>query len=237
MKGMLKAEFFKFRHSYVLWIILAVISSACMISIATGTYYSAEQTLSAVSKDSMVPILACALYGAILLTEDFSSGILRHYIASGYKRREIVFAKFIHYLTGSSLLLFLYPVICVCAAAAIQGVDTSFVSVMENMLLLFICTLPLYWGIFALFFLISMVMQKGVFAMGVSLAVSILGVVFTNKFYGSGSAVLKYSPVIQISEIASGTITGAYGITVFLSLAMLVVCAGISTVRFCRTEL
>lgn len=118
-----------------------------------------------------------------------------------------------------------------------QGVETSFASVMENMLLLFVGTLPLYWGIFGLFFLISMATQKGVLAMGVSLAVSILGVVFTNKFYGSGTEILKYSPVIQINEIASGTITGAYGISVLLSLAMLAVCAGISMMRFCRTEL
>lgn len=237
MKGMLKAEFFKFRHTYVLWIILAVISSACMISVATGTYCSAEQTLNAVAKDSMVPILACVLYSAVLLTEDFSSGIIRHYIASGYKRREIVFAKFLHYISGSSLLLFLYPGICVCAAAVMQGLETSFASVMENMLLLFVGTLPLYWGIFGLFFLISMATQKGVLAMGISLAVSILGVVFTKKFYGSGTEILKYSPVIQINEIASGTITGAYGISVLLSLAMLAVCAGISMMRFCRTEL
>ena len=170
MKGMLKAEFFKFNHSCVLWIILGVISTSCMISVLTGTYSSAEQTLIAISKDSMVPILACVIYSAIILTEDFSSGILKHYIANGYSRSSIVFAKFIHYIAGSSILLFLYPAICVSLATAIQGTETSFISVVGKMLWFFIQSLPLYWGIFGLFFLVAIMIQKGVFVMGVSLA-------------------------------------------------------------------
>jgi len=237
MNGMLKAEFFKFKHDYALWILLGVISALCMISVLTDTYSSAEQTLISISKDSMVPILACVIYSAIILTEDFSSGILRHYIANGYKRRSIVFAKFIHYIAGSTLFLFFYPAICVLFAAAIQGVETSFWAVIEKMLLFFLQSLPLYWGIFGLFFLIAIVIQKGVFAMSVSLALSVIVVVFTNKFYGNMEAILQYSPVIQISEIAGGRITSAYFISVFFSFAMLTVCVFISTVRFNHVEL
>lgn len=237
MKGMLKAEFFKFKHSYVLWIILGVISASCMISVLTGTYSSAEQTLIAISKDSMVPILACVIYSAIISTEDFSSGILKHYIANGYSRSSIVFAKFIHYIAGSSILLFLYPAICVSLAAAIQGTETSFISVVGKMLWFFIQSLPLYWGIFGLFFLVAIIIQKGVFVMGVSLAMSIIVVVFTNKFYGNLTGVLKYSPIIQIGEIASGMITNAYFISTFLSLTFLIVCVLISAIRFNHTEL
>ncbi len=95
-------------------------------------------------------------------------------------------------------------------------------------------SLPLYWGIFGLFFLIAMVVQKGVFAMSVSLALSIIIVVFTNKFYGNLAGILKYSPVIQISEIASGTITSAYFISVLFSLAILTVCILISAIKNCK---
>lgn len=237
MKGMLKAEFFKFKHSCALWIILGVISASCMVSILTGTYRSAEQTLMAISKDSMVPILACAIYSAIILTEDFSSGILRHYIANGYRRSSIVFAKFIHYIAGSSILLFLYPAICVLLAAAVQGVETSFMAVIYKMLSSFLHSLPLYWGIFGLFFLISIVIQNGVFAMGVSVALSIIVVVFTNKFYGNLTSILKYSPVIQISAIANGTITSAYFISIFFSFAILAICVLINVVRINHIEL
>ena len=237
MKGMLKAELFKFKHSCALWIILGVISASSMVSVVTGTYRSAEQTLIAISKDSMVPILACVIYSSIILTEDFSSGILRHYIANGYKRSSIVLAKFIHYIAGSSILLFLYPAICVLLAAAIQGIETSFMSVIGKMLSLFMQSLPLYWGIFGLFFLIAIVIQKGVIVMSVSLALSIIVVVFTNKFYGNLTGILKYSPVIQISQIASGTITSTYFISIFLSLAILTVCVLISAIRFSHAEL
>lgn len=159
--------------------------------------------------------------------EDFSSGILKYYIANGYKRSSIVFAKFIHYIAGSSILLFLYPAICVLLTATIQEIETSFMAVIEKMQ-----SLPLYWGIFGLFFLIAMVVQKGVFALSVSLALSIIVVVFTNKFYGNLAGILKYSPVIQISEIASGTITSAYFISVLFSLAILTVCVLISAIKF-----
>lgn len=236
MKGMLKAEFFKFKHSYALWIILGVISASCMVSVLTGTYSSAEQTLVSISMDNMVPILACVIYGAIILTEDFSSGILRHYIVNGYKRSSIVFAKFIHYIAGSSILLFLYPAICVLSAAAVQGIETSFMAVIDKTLLSFIQSLPLYWGIFGLFFLISILIQKGVFAMSVSLALSIIVVVFTNKFYESLTGILKYSPIIQISEIAHGTITSAYFISVSFSFVILAVCVLLSVVKFNRIE-
>ncbi len=66
MNGMLKSEFFKFKNSYALWVIIGVITVSCGISIVTGSYQSAEQTLANISKDSMVPILACAIYGAII---------------------------------------------------------------------------------------------------------------------------------------------------------------------------
>lgn len=167
------------------------------------------------------------LSGPPRFLEDFSSGILKYYIANGYKRSSIVFAKFIHYIAGSSILLFLYPAICVLLTATIQEIETSFMAVIEKMQ-----SLPLYWGIFGLFFLIAMVVQKGVFALSVSLALSIIVVVFTNKFYGNLAGILKYSPVIQISEIASGTITSAYFISVLFSLAILTVCVLISAIKF-----
>ena len=62
MKGMLKAELFKFTHSYSLWIIIGVLVIFCGISTITGTYSSAENALINISKDSMVLILASAVF-------------------------------------------------------------------------------------------------------------------------------------------------------------------------------
>ena len=236
MSGMLKSEWFKFRNSYALWVIIGVITASCCISIATGSYSSAEQTLLHVTKDSMVPLLACAIYSAIVLTDDFSSGILRHYIASGYKRRAIILAKCMHYFFGCMILLLVYPGFCVMLTAMWQGTETSFSLVLRDMFSAFIQTLPLYAGILGLFFLFSVLIQKGVMAVGVSVTTAVLLVVFTNKFYTGAVSVLKYSPIIQIGEVAGGTISGAYFLSALLSLAILSVCVLGGIRKFSREE-
>ncbi len=236
MKGMLKAERFKFFHSHSLWVIIGVLVASCGISIVTGTYNSAEVTLANLIKDCMVPILACAIYSAIILTDDFSNGLLRHYISNGYRRASIICAKFIHYIFGCSILLFVYPYICVLLTALVQGVETSFGAVISTMLFTFLKSLPLYLGIFGLFFLFSILIQKGIISMGVSIASAILLVVFTNKFYEGAASVLKYSPIIQIGEITNN-ITGEYLVSVAISLFVLAACLFGSIVKFNHDEL
>lgn len=237
MKGMLKAEQFKFRNSYTLWIIIGVLSVACFISIITGTYGSAEQTLLNITKDSMVPILACAIYGAIILTDDFSNGLLRHYIASGYKRSAVLFAKFLHYIWGCSVLLLVYPCLCVSLTVILHGAETTLLFVFKEMMLAFLKTLPLYWGIFGLFFFFSVLIKKGASVAGISVAVSIILVIFTNKLYGNGISILKYSPIIQISEAATGKVTRGYFMSVILSLFVLATCILVSILKFNKDEL
>lgn len=236
MKRMLKSELFKFRNSYALWVIIGVITVSCCFSILTGVYDSAELTLSNIAKDSIVPILACAIYSAIILTDDFSNGLLRHYIANGYKRSSIILAKFIHYILGCSILLFLYPCFCVSLTAILYGTQTTPFLIFQKIIFMFILELPLYWGIFGLFFFFSIFIQKGVIAMGISVATSILLVVFTNKFYDVLS-ILKYSPVIQIGKVANGTVTSAYFISVLLSLTILFICVFGSVMKFSNEEL
>lgn len=237
MKGMLKAELFKFTHSYSLWIIIGVLVISCGISTITGTYSSAENALINISKDSMVLILASAVYGSIILTEDFSNGLLRHFVSNGYKRTNIVLAKVVHYIVGCSILLLAYQVISVSFAALIQGVETSFLTVIRITIFTSLQLLPLYWGVLGLFFLLAVLIKKGVIVVGVSVATSILLVVFTNKLYSGTSSILKYSPIIQISEVANGTVTSFYFISILLSMTVLVVCVLGSVIKFNHDEL
>ena len=237
MKGMLKAELFKFTHSYSLWIIIGVLVIFCGISTITGTYSSAENALINISKDSMVLILASAVYGSIILTEDFSNGLLRHFVSNGYKRTHIVLAKVVHYIVGCSILLLAYQVISVSFAALIQGVETSFLTVIRTTILISLQLLPLYLGVLGLFFLLAVLIKKGVIVVGVSVATSILLVVFTNKLYSGTSSILKYSPIIQISEVANGTVTSFYLVSILLSMVVLVVCVLGSVIKFNHDEL
>lgn len=236
MKGMLKAELFKFFHSYSLWVIIAVLVASCGISIMTGAYSSAEVALASLSKDSMVPILACAIYSAIILTDDFSNGLLRHYISTGYKRALIICAKFIHYILGCSALLLIYPFVCISLTAMTQGIETSFAAVLEAMFCTFAKSLPLYWGIFGVFFLFSILIQKGVVAMGVSIATSILLVVLTNKLYESTTNIVRYSPIIQINKLTQSG-TEEYLVSVAISLIILTFCLWSSIMKFNHDEL
>lgn len=237
MKRLLKAEWFKFTHSYYLLIMIGVLSACCGVSILTGSYNSAEATLMSLTKDSMVPILACAIYSAVVVTDDFSNGMLRRYVSNGYTRPAVICAKFVHYIGGCTWLLLLYPMVSTFTAAIVQGVETSLIDVLQAILLAFIKPLPLYWGIFSLFFLFSVLLEKGVLAMGTSIASAIILVVFTNKFYENAAGILKYSPVIQIHEIAGGRITEAYFISIFVSLAFLAVCVLVSIAKFQHEEL
>ncbi len=236
MKGMLKAESFKFSHSSALWIIIGALVAFCSISILTGTYSSAENALIGISKDSMALILAGAVYGSIVLTDDFSNGLLRHFVSIGYKRTAVVLAKLVHYIAGCTLLILAYQTTSVSLAALVQGVETSFPSVIGKTFLASLRSLPLYWGILGLFFLLAVWIKKGAIAAGASVAVSIVLVVFTNRFY-SGASMLEYSPIIQISEIAGGTVTSAYYVSVLLSLTALGACAWGSALKLEHDEL
>lgn len=237
MKGMLKAELFKFTHSCSLWIIIGVLVASCGISIFTGTYSSAENALKNISKDSMVLILASAVYGAVILTDDFSNGLLRRFVANGYKRGAVILAKFVHYLAGCCILIFAYQAVSISLAALIQGVETSFAAVICKTFLTSAQLFPLYCSIWGLFFLLAVLIKKGVVVMGVSVAASIFLVVFTNKLYSGTSSILKYSPIIQISEAASGTVTNIYYASCLLSLAVLGACVWASVIKFQHDEL
>lgn len=237
MKGMLKAELFKFTHSYSLWIIIGVLVASCGISIFTGTYSSAENALKNISKDSMVLILASVVYGSLILTDDFSNGLLRRFVANGYKRDAVILAKFVHYLAGCCILIFAYQAISVSLAALIQGVESSFPAVICKTFITSAQLFPLYCGILGLFFLIAVLIKKGIVVMGVSVGAAIFLVVFTNKLYSGTNSILKYSPIIQISEAANGAVTNIYYASCLLSLAVLGACVWASVIKFQHDEL
>lgn len=229
MKNMLKAERFKFLHSGVVWVVIVVLFAFCSISIMTGVYGSAESALLNISKDIAVPLLGCSIYSAIILLEDFSNGLIQHYIASGYKRASIILAKFVHYILGCCVILFVYPLLCITFTAVVHGVETSLLSVMQQFTLVFVKALPLNLGIVSIFFLVCIILQNAVIAMAVSVALSLFLVFFSNRLYTSDFDILKYSPVIQLNAIATEPLSGEYYVAVVIALFLLgfCLCAGI----------
>lgn len=236
MRNMLKVERFKFIHSCALLVIIGVLFAFCGISIMTGVYNSAENTLMNVSKDIVVPLLGCSVYSAIILLDDFSNGLLQHYIASGYKRTSIICAKFIHYILGCGFLLFMYPVLCIIFTAIVRGVETSIALILLQFVIIYIKSLPLYWGIVGLYFLISILLQNATIAIAISVAFSIFLGVFPNRLYDNNLYILKYSPMIQLNEIATNSISNEYLISVAISLFLLGLFLYVSIVKFRRDQ-
>lgn len=236
MRNMLKAEKYKFSHSCALWVIIGVLFAFCCITIMTGVYSSAENALLNISKDTVVPLLGCSVYSAIILLDDFSNGMLQHYIASGYKRTSIICAKFIHYILGCSILLLLYPFLCISFTAIVRGIETSFAFVLWQFILVFIKSLPLYLGIVGLFFLVSILLQNAAIAIAISVAASVFLGVFPNRLYESNLLILKYSPMIQLNEVVANPISGEYLIAATVSLFFLGLCLYWSIAKFKRDQ-
>lgn len=236
MRNMLKAEKYKFSHSCALWVIIGVLFAFCCISIMTGVYNSAEHALLNISKDIAVPLLGCSVYSAIIVLDDFSNGLLQHYIASGYERTSILCAKFIHYIFGCSILLLIYPLICISFTAIIRGIETSFALVLWQYILIYLKSLPLYWGILGFFFLVSILLQNAAIAIAVSVAASLFLGLFPNRLYANGLYILKYSPMIQLNEAATNLISGEYLIAAIIALLLLGACFSGSIVKFRRDQ-
>lgn len=236
MKNMLKAEQYRFLHSGVLWIVIAVLLLGSFMAILTGSYSSAEAALQNVFRDTAVLLLGSSVYGTIILTEDFSNGLFRRYIAGGYKRASIICAKFLFYIGGCCVLLFVYPLLSVVLTAAIRGIETSYFSMCFDFIRLFSKSLPLYLGIMGLFFFVSVLFQKAAAAMAVSVTLSIMLTVFPNMLYHSGMPFLKLTPMLQLGVISAGPISAAYFITALLSLCFLMLCLGGSILKINRDQ-
>lgn len=236
MKNMLKAEQYRFAHSGVLWTVISVLLLCSFIAVLTGSYSNAEIALRNIFKDVPVLLLGSSVYGTIILLEDFSNGLLLHYIAGGYKRASIICAKFVYYVLGCCTLLLFYPLLTIAFTAAIRGIETSYTSVLFDFIVLLGKSLPLYLGIMGLFFLVAILSQNAAIAMAISVALSLSLAVFPNMLYGNNVSFLKYTPMIQLSLISTGSVSVEYLITVCLSLCLLALCLGGSIVKISKDQ-
>ena len=234
MKNIIKAERYRFTHSGVLWTIIAALFFFALIAILTGSYNSAEAALRSVFRDIAVILLGSSVYGTIILSEDYSNGLLYHYIAAGYKRASVICAKFVYYVLGCCILLFIYPLLSVTFTAVIRGIETSYLSLSLDFIVLFVKSLPLYLGIMGLFFLTTILFQKAAIAMAISVALSLFFTGFPSIF--RNVSFLKFTPMIQLSSITASSISVEYLITAILSLCFLGLCLGGSVLKINRDQ-
>lgn len=206
MVKLVKAEIYKFSNSISLWLILFVLTAFASISIFTGVYNSAENVLFNMSKDIMVPILACAVYGGLTLCNDFSDGTIMHYIVSGFKRSQVILIKYVCYLLSCIILITIYFWIVNGLGFVMLGTEFGLAKFVDDLCKYLRSSLIFYLCISSTFFLISVILRRGSLAVSLSVAYAIMDVVITNKAYYDDSLnksrLLNLSPVIRLEFIS-----------------------------------
>ncbi len=205
MRNLIKAELYKLKKDIAVWVISLVLVCCAGISIFTGVYDSVENMVLNLGKESMVLILACAIYAGFSCTDDFTGRTIIYAVAYGNKRFHILLVKGCRYILGCTAIIISYMAVSAIVSLPVlkTGVPMPDLAVyaVKNLIL----SLPLYWAVAMIFFTFAVVTRKASLTMGISVASAILGVVFTNKAYFStsipGNSLLRFFPKIQISMI------------------------------------
>lgn len=242
MRYLLRAELFKVKKDVSLWVIPTILICCACISIFTGVYTSAENACLCLGKDYMIMILAHAIYAGLTLTNEFTNRTIIHVLAYGNKRFHFLVAKIFHYILGCTVIIISYMMISTMIAAWKLGVDTSLLNLFVYLGFRLILSIPLYWAISSIFLFIAFIIRKGAMTMGISVAFSIIGVVFTNKAYYAASipskSLFHYLPTIQFSMIFENTFSfGNYLDSLLLSVFATFICYCGSLVALHKSEL
>ena len=212
------------------------------ISVFTGVYSSVENAVLNLGKDSMVLILACAIYGGFSCTDDFTNRTVIYAITYGNRRLQILLAKYCRYIVGCTIIIISYMTVSMMisflALKTEMVLSHLFMFTVRSLLL----SLPLFWVIVTIFFFFAIITRKSSMAMGISVACSIIGVVFTNKAYFSmqqpNNSLLRFFPIIQIPMIYEQTLSACdYKSTIIISIFVIIIMLLAGSVIFNKAEL
>ena len=242
MMYLMKAELFKFKKDISVWIISFLLICCASISIFTNVYSSAENTVLNLGKDSMILILACAVYVGFSCTDDFTNRTVIYAITYGNRRLQILLAKYCRYILGCTIIIISYMSVSMMISLFALGTEFMlpglFVYAVKSLFL----SLTLFWVISTIFFFFAIITRKSTVAMGISVASSIIGVVFTNKAYFSmqqpDNSLLRFSPVLQISMIYEQTLSAYdYKSTIIISIFTVIIVLLAGSAVFNQAEL
>ena len=209
MRNLMKAELYKLKKDMAVWVISLVLVCCASISIFTGVYDSVENMVLNLGKDSMVLILACAIYAGFSCTDDFTDRTIIYAVTYGNRRFHILLVKGCRYILGCTAIIISYMAVSMIVSFPVLETEISLPDLIVYAAKSLILSLPLYWAVAMIFFAIAMVTRKAAMTMGISVAGSILGVVFTNKAYFSApipdKSLLHLFPTIQIPMIYGKT--------------------------------
>ena len=242
MMCLMKAELYKLKKDITIWIISLILICCAGISIFTEVYSSAENTVLNLGKDSMILILACAVYVGFSCTDDFTNRTVIYAVTYGNRRSQILLAKYCRYIIGCTTIIISYMAVSMMISFLVLGTEITLPGLLLYTVKSLLLSLPLFWEIAALFFFIAVITRKSTMAMGISVACSIIGAVFTNKAYFSmqqpDNSLLRFSPIVQIPMIYEQThSTCDYTSTIIISIFTVVIVLLAGSVIFNKAEL
>lgn len=242
MKYLMKAELYKFKKDISVWIISFILICCAGISIFTEVYSSAENTILNLGKDSMILILACAIYVGFSCTDDFTNRTVIYAIAYGNRRLQILLAKYCRYIFGCTIIIITYMFVSMMISFLALGTEITLFCLFIYAVKCQFLSLPLFWVIATIFFFFAIITRKSTMAMGISVACSMIGVVFTNKAYFSmqqpDNSLLRFSPIIQIPLIYDQALSVYdYTSTIIISIFIMFILLLAGSVIFNKAEL
>lgn len=239
---LMKAELYKFKKDITIWIISFVLICCASISIFTGVYSSVENAVLNLGRDSMALILACAVYAGLSCTDDFANRTVIYAITYGNRRFQILFVKCCHYILGCSIIIISYMTVSTMISFLTLETEIPLPTLLLYTGKSLFLSLPLFWMAAAAFFLFAIITRKSALTMGISVASSIMGTVFTNKAYFSmqqpDNSLLRFSPAVQIPMIYEQTLSGCdYQGAILFSVFIVILVLLAGSVIFNKTEL
>ena len=242
MMNLMKAELYKFKKDISVWIISFILICCASISIFTEVYSSAENTVLNLGKDSMISILACAVYVGFSCTDDFTNRTVIYAITYGNRRLQILLAKYCCYIFGCTIVIISYMSVSMMISFFALGTEISLLCLFLYVVKSLFLSLPLFCVIATIFFFIAIITRKSTMAMGISVACSIIGVVFTNKAYFSmqqpDNSLLRFSPIIQIPMIYEQALSAYdYTNTIIISIFIMFILLLVGSTIFNKVEL
>ena len=242
MRNLMKTELYKLKKDMTVWVISLVLVCCAGISIFTGVYDSVENMVLNLGKDSMILILACAIYAGFSCTDDFTDRTIIYAVTYGNRRFHILLVKGCRYILGCTAIIISYMALSMIVSLPVLETGISLPDLIVYAAKSLILSLPLYWAVAMIFFAIAMVTRKASVTMGISVAGSILGVVFANKAYSSApipdKSLLRLFPTIQIPMIYGKTFSSHdYQMALIFSLFIIIIMLLAGSVIFNRAEL
>ena len=193
-------------------------------------------------KDSVILILACAIYVGFSCTDDFTNRTVIYAITYGNRRLQILLAKYFCYIFGCTIIIISYMFVSMVISFLALGTEITLHSLFMYAVKSLLLSLPLFGVSATIFFFFAIITRKSTMAISISVTCSIIGVVFTNKAYFSmqqpNNSLLRFSPVIQIPMIYEQTLSAYdYMTTIIISMFIVVVVLLVGSVIFNKAEL